>query len=117
LLAWKCSQSTFACGLRARRQPPRTRVLNMPQRASTNIGNRAKNKKGGRCVLPPGTLKGSLFSVVQTDDKGDYPPDRQHCRTEYPYRQPADGEYQSQSHCCPQSAAHDRFMDQLFVAE
>ena len=46
LLAWKCSQSTFACGLRARRQPPRTRVLNMPQRASTNIGNRAfqKNK-------------------------------------------------------------------------
>ena len=41
LLAWKCSQSTFACGLRARRQPPRTRVLNMPQRASTNIGNRA----------------------------------------------------------------------------
>ena len=45
LLAWKCSQSTFACGLRARRQPPRTRVLNMPQRASTNIGNRAFQKK------------------------------------------------------------------------
>jgi len=41
LLAWKCSQSSFACGLRARRQPPRTRALNMPQRASTNIGNRA----------------------------------------------------------------------------
>jgi len=34
LLACKCSQSSFACGLRARRQPPRTRVLNMPQRAS-----------------------------------------------------------------------------------
>ncbi|MBE6358607.1 MAG: hypothetical protein E7057_05095 [Lentisphaerae bacterium] len=34
LLAWKCSQSTFACGLRARRQPPRTRALNMPLRAS-----------------------------------------------------------------------------------
>jgi len=50
LLAWKCSQSTFACGLRARRQPPRTRVLNMPQRASTNIGNRAfcKRNPGGR---------------------------------------------------------------------
>ena len=45
LLAWLCSQSTFACGLRARRQPPRTRVLNMPQRASTNIGNRAFQKK------------------------------------------------------------------------
>jgi len=41
LLAWKCSQSTFACGLRARRQPPRTRALNVPRRASTNIGNRA----------------------------------------------------------------------------
>ena len=45
LLACKCSQSSFACGLRARRQPPRTRVLNMPQRASTNIGNRALPKK------------------------------------------------------------------------
>ena len=45
LLAWKCSQSTFACGLRARRQPPRTRALNVPRRASTNIGNRAFQKK------------------------------------------------------------------------
>jgi len=44
LLAWKCSQSTFACGLRARRQPPRTRALNVPRRASTNIGNRAFSK-------------------------------------------------------------------------
>jgi len=45
LLAWKCSQSSFACGLRARRQPPRTRVLNVPRRASTNIRNRAFRKK------------------------------------------------------------------------
>ena len=46
LLAWFCSQSSFACGLRARRQPPRTRALNVPRRASTNIGNRAKKNAG-----------------------------------------------------------------------
>jgi len=45
LLACKCSQSTFACGLRARRQPPRTRALNVPRRASTYIGNKAFFKK------------------------------------------------------------------------
>ena len=52
LLAWKCSQSTFACGLRARRQPPRTRVLNMPQRAS--------KRKTQRMLLHLGFAK--LFS-------------------------------------------------------
>jgi len=40
LLAWKCSQSTFACGLRARRQPPRTRALNVPRRASKRKNQR-----------------------------------------------------------------------------
>ena len=52
LLACKCSQSTFACGLRARRQPPRTRVLNMPQRAS--------KRKTQRMLLHLGFAK--LFS-------------------------------------------------------
>ena len=50
LLAWKCSQSSFACGLRARRQPPRTRALNVPRRASTNIGNRATKKRPPTCA-------------------------------------------------------------------
>jgi len=52
LLAWFCSQSTFACGLRARRQPPRTRVLNMPRRAS--------KRKKQRVLLHRGFAK--LFS-------------------------------------------------------